>query len=464
MTSGRIVGPLLVLLLTRAAVRADSVEAWGSNSLGELGDGTFIPRLSPVPVSGMANGVVAAVAGNGHSLAIQNGGAWAWGDNFDGELGDGTTWGHATPASVTGLTNGTTALAANTANSLAIQNGGVFAWGANNDGQIGDGTTTNHLTPFSVIGLTSGVTAVAAGSAYSLAVKNGGVWAWGANGSGELGDGTTTGRGTPALVAGLSNSVTVIAAGNAHSLAIQNGGVRAWGENNLGQLGDGTTFTNRLTPVAVSGLANGVTAIAAGSGHSLAVQNGNVFAWGANAAGQVGNGSTTNTNRPVQIDPADLHDIIAVAAGAASSYALSSDGSLWVWGSNNKGQLGLGKLTTRELTPQHLLPPTGYVFTSINGGDGDSAVATLASQPPAEFRITSIQKAGDDIVLTWTAPGGSTNVVQATIGPNGIVDAASFADISDSIHIIGSGNVTTNFVDSSAATNQPARFYRIRVQ
>jgi alpha-tubulin suppressor-like RCC1 family protein len=467
LTRNRILGPLLVLLLTRAVARADSAEAWGSNSLGELGDGTSIQRWSPVAVSGMASGVIAAGAGNGHSLAIQNGGAWAWGQNYVGELGDGTTTNRLAPVPVTGLTNGTTAISAGYGHSLAIQNGGVLAWGSNNDGQIGDGTTTNHLTPFSVTGLTSGVTAIAAGSAYGLAVKNGGVWAWGANSLGELGDGNS-GQGAisavPVSVTGLTSGVTVIAAGQSHSLAVQNGGAWAWGDNYLGDLGDGT-MTMRTTPVPVSGLSSGVTALAAGARHSLAVQNGGVWAWGGNENGEIGDGTTTPRYTPVQVDRADLHDIIAIAAGGYSSYALSSDGSLWVWGANSKGELGLGPtFITRYLTPQHLLPPTGYVFTSINGGDGDSALGTLAPLPATEFRITSIQKVGHDIVLTWTAPGGSTNVVQATIGTNGLGDAPSFADISDSIHIVGSGNVTTTFVDSWGATNQPARFYRIRVQ
>ena len=236
-----------------------------------------------------------------------------------------------------------------------------------------------------VIGLNSGVTAVAAGYAHSLAVRNGGVYAWGSNIDGELGDGTTTERDSPVALTGLGSGVTAIAAGDSHSLAVRNGALYAWGDGFFGQLGDGTT-SSRHSPVAVGGLINGVTAIAAGNYHSLAVQNGNVFAWGDNGWGQLGDGTVlTERNVPEQIDPADLNNIVAVAAGHESSYALSFDGSLWVWGDNRDGELGIGSDTPQYLTPQHLLPPAGYKFTSIDA-DADSfhVVATLAAVPVPE--------------------------------------------------------------------------------
>jgi alpha-tubulin suppressor-like RCC1 family protein len=214
-----------------------------------------------------------------------------------------------------------------------------------------------------------------------LALRNGGVYGWGYNGLGDLGDGTTIDRSTPVAVSGLSSGVSVIAAGNDHSLAVRNGGLYAWGYNNSGQLGDGTKI-NRLTPVAVTGLSSGVTAVAGGGGHSLAVQNGGVYAWGYNGIGELGDGTTTGHLTPERIDAAELVNIVSVAAGGDSSYALSSDGSLWVWGDNTYGELGLGTSTSDYLTPQHLLPPSGYVFTAIEGSLlGYHAVATLAPVP-----------------------------------------------------------------------------------
>src|SRR5437588_670483 len=107
--------------------------------------------------------------------------------------------------------------------------------------------------------------------------QNGAVYAWGRNDAGQLGNGTTTNRHTPIAVSALSSGVTAIAGGRFHSLAVQNGAAYAWGYNHNGQLGDGTT-TDRHSPVLVTGLSNGVTAVAGGQDHSLAVQNGAAYA------------------------------------------------------------------------------------------------------------------------------------------------------------------------------------------
>jgi alpha-tubulin suppressor-like RCC1 family protein len=126
--------------------------------------------------------------------------------------------------------------------------------------------------------------------------------------------------------------------------------------------------------VAVSGLTSGVTAIAAGMYHSLAVKAGSVYAWGNNADGELGDGNTTNSNSPVQIDPTDLTNIVSVTANGESSFALSSDGSVWMWGA-------LGP-SVDFTTPQHLLAPNGFKYTSIDAGaDGAHVVATLAAVP-----------------------------------------------------------------------------------
>jgi alpha-tubulin suppressor-like RCC1 family protein len=129
-------------------------------------------------------------------------------------------------------------------------------------------------------------------------------------------------------------------------------------------------------------MASGVTAIAAGGAHSLAIKDGGVWAWGYNGYGELGDGTRTDRLTPVRIDPADLTDITAIAAGYWSSCALSADGSLWVWGDNSHGQLGLGD-TSQRLTPTHLLPPTGYKFTAIDMAPtgADHIVAMLAAVP-----------------------------------------------------------------------------------
>ncbi|MCN9243592.1 Ig-like domain repeat protein [Streptomyces sp. RY43-2] len=245
----------------------------------------------------------------------------------------------------------------------------ALAWGNNDFGQLGDGTTTSSSMPINVH-LPSGVqlTAIAAGSFHSLALTTDGhVLAWGNNGYGQLGDGATTNRSTPVevlLPAGVQ--VTAISGGQYHSLALTSDGrVFAWGYNAYGQLGDGTT-TNRSTPVEVH-LPAGVqaTAISGGGYHSLALtSDGRVLAWGNNSAGQLGDGTTTQRTTPVEVHLPAGTQATAIGAGAYHSLALTSDGRVLAWGNNFYGQLGDGTTTNRS-TPVEVLLPAGVQVTAI---------------------------------------------------------------------------------------------------
>ncbi|MBI5299281.1 MAG: RCC1 repeat-containing protein, partial [Deltaproteobacteria bacterium] len=179
------------------------------------------------------------------------------------------------------------------------------------------------------------------------------------------GNGTTTNSSTPVQVSGLSG-ITAIAGGSSHSLALKsNGTVWAWGYNGSGQLGDGTT-TERDTPVQVSGL-SGVTAIASGNGHGLALKSdGTVWTWGYNTYGQLGDGTTTERHTPVQV-LGSLSGVTAIAGGFSNNHslALKSDGTVWAWGANDFGQLGDGTTTERH-TPVQVSDLSGV--TAIAGG------------------------------------------------------------------------------------------------
>jgi len=260
------------------------------------------------------------------------------------------------------------AVAAGGSHSLALKpNGEVWAWGANNYGQLGDATTSQRKSPVPVTSL-SGVTAIAAGASHSLALKSDGkVWAFGSNAYGQLGVGATPSQSsTPVQVAGLTGVVAVSAGAN-HSLAITSDGrLWAWGYNGNGQLGDSTT-ANKNTPIEVSipGVpAVAITAVAGGGNHTLAVRgDGVLWAWGANANGQVGDGTTTQRTQPVQLT--GFTGVSTVAGGGQHSLARKSDGSTWSWGSNATAQLGTGNYT-QYTSPQEILGVTGV--TQIEAG------------------------------------------------------------------------------------------------
>ena len=326
---------------------------------------------------GHLTGVTAIAEGVFHSLALRSDGTvWAWGYNGAGQLGDNTTTDRHVAVEVVGARGsghltGITAIAAQELDSLALRSDGtVWAWGYNGDGELGDNTTTDRHVPVEVVGARgsghlTGIIAIAAGYERSVALKSDGtVWAWGYNGAGQLGDNTTTDRHVPVEVVGAGGSghltgITAIAAGYVYSVALKsNGTLWAWGYNGFGQLGDNTT-TDRHVPVEVvgaggSGHLTGITAIAAGAEHSLALRSdGTVRAWGYNGDGQLGDNTTTDRHVPVEVVGAGgsghLTGIIAVAAGYAHSVALKSNGTVWAWGYNGYGQLGDNTTTERHV-------------------------------------------------------------------------------------------------------------------
>lgn len=382
------------------AMRADGVlKAWGSNSFGQIGVGVSsvsdLPELiinltdvtamssysvhtlalrstgavyewglslstggqvnSPLQVSTPSPVLFTAIStGFGHQVALSTAGTvWCWGVDNRGQLGRGTTSGGSFfPLPATVLT-GISRITAGANHSLAVKpDGTVWVWGENAQGQLGNlvPVVLFTATPTQLASIT-GVATVAARANYSLALKNDGtVWAWGVNASGQLGNGSTTPSAAPVQVLGLTG-ITAIAAGDNHALALKNDGtVWAWGDNRHGQLGDGNSYavpTPVSTPVLVQNL-SGVTAISAGTDHSLAVRNdGTVWAWGVNISGQLGVGDETLRSLPTQA--LNLTGAAGVVAGSSISYALLQDGTVWGWGNNTFAQLAFPPTTSVAL-------------------------------------------------------------------------------------------------------------------
>jgi alpha-tubulin suppressor-like RCC1 family protein len=276
-------------------------------------------------------GVIAVSAGMGHSLALRSDGTvWAWGDNEYGQVGNGViSLEQLTPVQVTGLTH-VTQISAGGLFSMAVRSDGtVWAWGYNHFGELGNGTNANSSVPVRVKGL-SQVTRIAQGSnrESSLAASTSStgvttVWAWGENTDGELGDGTFNSQATPEQVTGINApGIADLASGESFSLALgADGSVWGWGGDNHGELGNGSAQTVVTRPVLTIGAGSGISRLAVGVNHALAVRsNGTVLAWGDNSSGGLGDGSRASATGPVQVT--GLTNALQVSAGWGSSYAV----------------------------------------------------------------------------------------------------------------------------------------------
>jgi LPXTG-motif cell wall-anchored protein len=402
----------VVVGVPAAAATGDEVLTWGRNQYGQLGNGATNAAGEPIldTVSLPAGTSVTSVGGGyGFSIALTaDGDVLAWGQNDVGQLGEDSFTNSTEPVEVD-LPDGVTieAIAVGDDHILALTaDGGVLAWGYNEWGQLGDGTNTESGVPVEVqlpAGTTA--TAIAAGAGHSLALTSDGeVFAWGDNDLGQIGDGTTTERTTPVQIA-LPDGATanMIAGGDDHSLALTaEGELLAWGYNGSGQLGDGTT-TNRTSPVSVHLPAGTeVAAIDGASGfQSFAITaDGELLAWGDNSYGQIGDGTNTRRTEPVSVHLPDGTTVTAVDSGDDHVIALTSDGAVYGWGYNRYGQVGDGTTTNRN-EPVQVVQPEAFAFIAIGVGSYHSLA--IAQSPQTTTTLTADPRQaelGDEVTLT----------------------------------------------------------------
>ena len=352
---------------TCALLADKTVQCWGDNHYGQLGDGTKTQATTPVSVSGIDGTTVQATAiaaGYRHScVLLADKTVQCWGDNTYGQLGDGSTIQSITPVTVIGITTAAELVAGSQHSCARLSSGQVQCWGGNQSGQLGDSTTTQSTIPVTVSGIST-ATALAAGYYHNCALlASGQVQCWGYNHDGQLG--TSIQSTTPVVVSGIS-AATGITAGDSHSCALIGGALQCWGYNQNGQLGSGTTTQQYTTPVAVTGI-NTAAEVKGGGLHTCArLSNGAVQCWGYNQNGQLGNGMTIKSTSPVDVTGIDgaTAQATAIAAGFAHSCALLTDKTVQCWGYNYSGQLGNGT-TTQSTTP-----------VAVSGIDGINVQAT----------------------------------------------------------------------------------------
>ena len=338
------------------AIARDSVS--GFNSYSATGSS------SPIVITGLSTGrtytvIVSATnpygpsgmsaASNSITATQFYGSLWGWGENSAGELGLGNLTDRSSATQVGSLTTWL-GMAGGGYSSIVLKNDRtVWTTGKNDKGQLGVGDTTNRSSLVQVGALTTWASVEAGtGSAkFTLAIKTDGtLWTWGWNNNGQLGDNSTTDRSSPVQVGALTNWLSV-SAGHYNTVALKTDGtVWTFGQNDKGQLADGTT-SNRSSPVQVGALTDWLS-VSAGYSHVLASKtDGTLWAWGFRAQGQIGNGAAAvdaGYSSPVQVGALTTWN--KPAGGGYSSYASKTDGTMWAWGYNNKGNLGQGNETS----------------------------------------------------------------------------------------------------------------------
>lgn len=347
-----------------------AMQCWGWNGYGQLGTGSMLGPQScgdgapcstlPVAVSGGLT-FTAVAAGGWHTCGLASGGVpYCWGDNQYGELGNGTSLPDSTPHAVGGGLTFIT-LAVGTMHSCGLTGTGLaYCWGVNDVGELGSGSTVWSNTPVAVSGGLVFKALVATDRNTCGLTGSGVAYCWGDNTYGVLGNGSTTGpqqcsyggqswacSTVPVPVSG-GFTFAALTSNGGHTCGLTGSGVAyCWGANAGGELGNGT-ITNSSTPVAVNGSLT-FSRLAAGTSHTCGVTaSGVAYCWGRNADGQLGTGSTDPSVTPVAVS-GDL-TFTALTAGMAHTCGLTGGGVAYCWGYNGSGDLGNGT-TISSSTP-----------------------------------------------------------------------------------------------------------------
>lgn len=445
------------------------VYCWGYGTSGQLGTGASTNSSFPIAVSttGVLAGktITAVDAGTDYSCVLTSEGrAYCWGTNASGQLGNNTTQTSLVPVAVStsGVLAGKTltAISAGTSHTCAVASDHhAYCWGRNINGQLGDGTGANSLVPVAVetTGELAGksVVSVSAGHTHSCAVTTDGLaYCWGSDFNGQLG--TDLGGGSlvplPVDMAGVfaGKTISVISAGVAQTCAIASDHkAYCWGANAKGQLGDGTT-QERSLPVAVStaGVLAGKTLVTISTGAAwtcATATDGQAYCWGENSVGQLGNATLQDSLAPVAVDTASGLGGKTVSAISVSSFGHTcaiASGQAYCWGKNDGGKLGNGSTaySTQATVPVPVLPLVTANISSIAFGETNGRKelqVTGAEFPPYLDALSRSLVTLNGVPLPFCADGtGAT--AQQLIDFNG-VDPANVSDTPACYYIFSGG-------------------------
>jgi len=338
---------------------------WGPSGSGQIGNGFRMDRDSPTRVDIPPGRTVLDVSsGSTHTCAVlDDETVWCWGANSAFQLGNGSMLSSNLPVQVNEIgPSGDPVVeieAGGTHTCALTTSGAIYCWGDNSLGQLGDGSTTSSNIPVEVAGIASfdsPAAELSVGSKHACirTTEMGRVWCWGNNGTQQLGlNDSATHFSTPQLVSLADGTrfagVTSVSAGGSHTCATEAGGnVFCWGNNLHGQIGNETTDRQGSPEWAGGDDPPWFDQVEAGFMHTCAhTRTGEIYCWGSNDSGQVGNDDPSDALKPTLIGT----DYAEVAAGTSHSCARTTANVLFCWGLNSGGQVGDGTMTSTRPVP-----------------------------------------------------------------------------------------------------------------
>jgi alpha-tubulin suppressor-like RCC1 family protein len=352
----------------------DELWTWGRNDVSQLGINATGNRSTPVTTFAGGTNWKQVAGGFKNKAAIKTDGTlWTWGINSFGILGDNTSVTKSTP--VTTFAGGTNWRQVSTAqyHAAAIKTDGtLWCWGQNQYSQIGINATGSRSTPVTTFAGGTNWKQVSCGAGHIAATKTDGtLWLWGRNSFGGIGDSTLDTKSTPVTTFSGGTNWKQVSCGGVFTAAIKTDGTLwLWGYNLFGGLGD-NTLTNRSTPVTTFAGGTNWKQVSSGGYHTAAIKtDGTLWTWGYNARGELGDSTLVTKSTPVTTFAGGTN-WKQVSGGDSHTAAIKTDGTLWTWGSSAYAQIGDNTSVTKS-TP----------VTTFAGG-------TNWKQVSAEFRHTS---------------------------------------------------------------------------
>lgn len=318
---------------------------WGRNYQGGLGDNSTTSRSSPVQTVGSATNWREVIHGAYHTIGLRTDRSlYTWGYNNFGQLGTQNVVHYSSPVTTNPSGVVYNDCSAGFYHTAAIKDdGSLWLWGYNADGELGANDRTNRSSMIQTVSAGYNWSSVACGFYHTVATKNdGSLWLWGLNDKGQLGDNSVDPKSSPVQTVSAGLTWVTVSAGRRHSAGIKSDGTLwLWGENNTGALGDNTR-TGRSSPVQTVAGGTSWKYVSCGYDFTAAIKlDGSLWVWGYNFWGQLGTNDTTRYSSPVQTVSAGTN-WKNVSCGGHFMCAVKTDGSLWSWGRNGYGQLGIG--------------------------------------------------------------------------------------------------------------------------